>query len=99
MTFYVEGLRKSPEPEGQVRRIGEYRTLAEAIAAAQQTVDQFLWHAFEPGMDAKQLVHLYQAQGEVPFIFRDDDKTLNVRGFNHAQYAVTRAAEICSGKK
>jgi len=99
MTFYVEGLSKHREPDDQVRRIGEYQTLADAITAAQHAVDQFLWCAFKAGMNAQQLFYLYQTQGEFPFIFRNDDKTLNVRGFNHTQYAVTRATEMCSGKK
>ena len=29
----------------------------------------------------------------------DDDKTVNVPGFNHAHYAMTRAAELCGGTK
>lgn len=99
MTFFVEGLSKHLGPEAQVRRIGEYETVSEAIAVAQQTVDAFLQREFKPGMDAKSLFALYQAQGEYPFIFRDDDKTINVPGFNHAHYAMIRAAEICGGKK
>jgi len=99
MTFIVEGLSMHLDPESQVRRIGEYNTMAEAITEAQHTVDQVLWRAYKPGMEAKELFYLYQTQGEFPFIFRDDDKTLNVRGFNHTQYAMTRAAEMCGGKK
>lgn len=97
--FFVEGLSKHLEPETQVRRIGEYKTVAEAITLAQQVIDKFLQLQYKPGMDAKALFSLYQAQGEYPFIFRDDDRTFNVPGFNHAHYAMTRAAEICSGKK
>ena len=81
-----------------MRRIGEYQTVAEAIAVAQRTVDAFLRREHKPGMDAKALFSHYQAHGEYPFIFRDDDKTINVPGFNHAHYAMTRAAEICGGK-
>ena len=99
MTFIVEGLSKHLEPEAQVRRIGQYNTLAEAVTAAQQTIDVFLQREIKPGMDANSLVALYQARGECPFIFRDDDKTLNVPGFSHARYAMTRAAEICGRKK
>jgi hypothetical protein len=50
-------------------------------------------------MDAKSLVKLYKAQGEYPFIFRDDDLTVNVPGFEHSHYARDRAAEVCNGKK
>lgn len=98
MTFLVEGISKHQTPESQVRRIGEYAALAAAIAAAQKTVQDFLGTAYKPGMDAKALFTLYQTQGEHPFIFRDDDKTLNVPGFNHAQYAMTLTKVICSSK-
>ena len=99
MTVFVEGLSKHLEPQTQVRRIGEYKTVAEAISVAQRTVEEFLHLKFKPGMDAKALFSLYQTQGEHPFIFRNDDKTFNVPGFNHAHYAMTCAAEICGGKK
>lgn len=98
MTYFVEGISKHQAPESHVRRIGEYEALADAIAAAQKSVEDFLAAAFKPGMDAKALFNLYQTEGEHPFIFRDDDNTLNVRGFNHAQYAMTQAKEICGGK-
>lgn len=99
MTFFVEGVSKHLEPQTQVRRIGEYQSVAEAIAVAKQTIDAFLQREAKPGMDGKALFAVYQAQGEYPFIFRDDDKTFNVPGFNHAHYAMTRATEIYGAKK
>lgn len=98
MTFFVEGISQHQAPESHVRRIGEYAALADAISAAQKSVQDFLATAFNPGMDAKALFALYQTKGEHPFIFRDDDQTFNVPGFNHAQYAMTCAKEICSSK-
>ena len=98
MTFFVEGISEHQAPESNVRRIGEYAALAGAIAAAQKSVQDFLGTAYKPGMDAKALFTLYQTEGEHPFIFRDDDNTLNVLGFNHAHYAMTLAKEICSSK-
>jgi hypothetical protein len=98
MTFFVEGVSKHLEPKTQVRRIGEYKAIADAIAVAQKTIDEFLRKEIRPGMDPKALFALYQAHGEYPFIFRDDDNTFNVPGFNHAHYAMTRSSELC-GKK
>jgi len=95
MTYFVDGLSKQLDPASQVRRIGEYQTLAEAVAAAEHAIDGFLRAEYRPSMDAEALFAKYQAQGVAPFIFRDDDKTLNVRGFNHAQYAMSRATAIC----
>lgn len=99
MTFFVEGVSRHLEPRTQVRRIGEYPTIAEAVAVAHRTIDEFLKREAKPGMEAKALFALYQAHGEYPFIFRDDDKTFNVPGFNHAHYAMTRSAEFCGGRK
>jgi len=44
---------------------------------------------FPSSMDANLLFASYQAQGEYPFMFRDDDETPNVHGFNHTGYAMT----------
>ena len=99
MTFYVEGLSDHKAVETQVRRIGEYKSIEEAIAAAKQTIDEFLQRAYRPGMLTKVLLLQYQERGEYPFIFRDDDKTFNVPSFNHLNYANTRCGEICGRKK
>jgi hypothetical protein len=99
MTYFVEGVSKHLEPEPQVRRIGEYQTVAEAIAVAQKAIEQFLRAEFKRGMDAKKLLSLYEERGEHMFIFQDEAKTFNVPGFDHADYATTRTAEICGGMK
>jgi len=99
VTFLVEGVNKNLEPKAQVRRIGEYEKVEEAIAAAKRTIDEYLRREFKPGMDAKALFSRYQEHGEYPFIFRTDDRSISVRGFSHAQYAMARATEICGGVK
>jgi hypothetical protein len=94
MTFLVEGLTSSLEPARQVRRVGEYAALEDAIAAAKEVIDQFLMREFVPGMPPAKLFARYQSAGEVPIIFRDDDdKTLNVT-FNHFEYALARCADL-----
>jgi hypothetical protein len=99
MTYMVEGLSGHDGPESKVRRIGEYDSLPQAIESAKRIVDVFLRKEFKPGMDPRMLLSRYQQLAEHPYIFRDDDKTFNVPGFNHLHYAGTRSAEICSGKK
>lgn len=99
MTYYVEGLSGHGGTESKVRRIGAYEQLPDAIATAKRIVDVFLRKEYKTGMDSKMLMSRYQELGEHPYIFRDDDKTFNVPGFNHLQYATTRSGEICSGKK
>ena len=99
MAYFVEGVSHHLPADSQVGRIGEFAMIADAIAAAQQVVEEFLISEAKPGMDGQSLFSLYRTRGEHPFIFRDDDSTFNVPGFNHASYAMTRAAVICSDKK
>lgn len=99
MSFFVEGVTKHDEPDAEVRRIGTYETREEAIAVARVTVDDFLRREYQADMLASELFSRYQEHGEHPFIFRDDGTTLNVRSFDHLQYATLRCAEICGGKK
>ncbi len=99
MTFFVEGLSGHTEPESKVRRIGEYESLEDATTAAKRLVDVCLRREYQAGMDPKMLLSHYQEKGEHPYIFRDDGATFNVPGFNHINYALTRATEICGGKK
>jgi hypothetical protein len=95
MTFFVEGLTISLDADRQVRRIGEYSTLDDAVAAAKLVIDEFLAGEFAPGMPPARLFARYQSAGEVPIIFRDDDdKTMNVSYFNHFEYALARCADL-----
>ena len=95
MTFLVEGLTTSLDVDRQVRRIGEYSTLEEAVSAAKLVIDEFLAREFAPGMSPERLFERYQNAGEVPIIFRDDDDmTMNVGHFNHFEYALARCADL-----
>lgn len=95
MTFFVEGLCKFREVENQLRRIGEYATLEEAVAASKRAIDEFLLSEFKAGMTAAELNAQYQEFGEVPCVFRDDGLTMSIPGFNHWQYCNARCLEIC----
>ena len=99
MAYLVEGVVNYLKPDSEVRRIGEFETVEEAIATAQKIVDEFLSDSFKPGMDAQSLFSLYKKEGEYPFIFRDDDMTVNVPEFEHSHYARNRAMLVCGGKK
>ena len=95
MTYFVEGLTISLDVDRQVRRIGEYSTLEDAVSAAKLVIDEFLAREFAPGMSLARLFERYQSAGEVPIIFRDDDdKTMNVGHFNHFEYALARCADL-----
>ena len=98
MAFIVEGVIRQDEPDSEVRRVGKYETRDEAISSAKAMVDDFLRHHHKPGMLPSELFSQYQEQAEHPFIFRDDDMTINVRTFDHLQYAMLRSTEICGGR-
>ena len=95
MTFFVEGLSKYRESKNQVRRVGEFEVLEEAVAASKRAIDTFLLREYKAGTAAGYLYAKYQEFGEVPCIFRDDSQTISVPGFNHWEYAQARCAEIC----
>lgn len=99
MTYFVEGLSDHISPSATVRRIGSFETVQEAIAAAKHAVDEFLVLNHVPGMQPAQLYQRYRDKGEYPFIFQDNERTVNFAGFSHIQYANARAEEICKGRK
>jgi hypothetical protein len=95
MMYFVEGLTNVHSGESDVRHIGDFETLDEAIKASQDTIDRFLAANLRTGMTVADLFAQYQKFGEVPFIFSDGAKTMNVSGFNHFKYAMIRCAALC----
>jgi hypothetical protein len=98
MAFCVEGVSRTG-PDGTVRHIGNYEKLEDAIAAAKRVVDRFLLQEFAKGTSPEIIFTVYQNLGEFPYIFRDDDKTINVHEFNHLKYAMAECATLCRNKK
>lgn len=96
MKYFVEGVKKDHAGGNQVRRIGEFETLEIAILASQKVIEHFLHRKVKPGMTAADLFVQYKKSGVVPVIFSDDDRTMNVRGFNHFKFALDRCTEICA---
>jgi hypothetical protein len=95
MTFYVEAYSKSDNAEKALRHVGDFETLEAAIAASKRTIDSALLREHAAGMAGADLFAKFQAYGEMPCIFRDEDKTLSGLGFNALVYAKARAAELC----
>jgi hypothetical protein len=96
MTYFVEALSKGSSSEGNVRRVGECETLQDAIKTAQQVIDKSLiaWNYY--GTTVEKLFSQYERFGEVPFIFVDNDDTMNVTGFNSLIYAMNRCEVLCA---
>jgi hypothetical protein len=95
MTFYVEAYSKADSAEKALRHIGDYESLEAAIAASKRTIDSALLREHADGMAGSELFEKFQSYGELPCIFRTDDKTLSNLGFNALSYAKQRAAELC----
>ena len=98
MTFCVEGVKQTGH-DGTVRHIGDYEKLEDAIAAAKRVVDKFLFQEFVKGTSPEVILAVYQNVGEFPYIFRNDDKTINVHEFNHLKYAMAECAKLQARKK
>ena len=98
MAFCVEGVKRTGA-DGTVRHIGDFEKLEDAIAAAKRVVDRFVLQEYTKGTSPEVIFTVYQNVGEFPYIFRDDDKTLNVHEFNHLKYAMAECARLSSGKK
>jgi hypothetical protein len=65
---------------------GDYASEAEAILACQKIVNEFLLHAFKPGMTSQELFEMYVGFGEDPWIQGGD--------FSAWNYAKLRSEEI-----
>ena len=97
MKYVLTVWRGTSGESGAVRHVGDFERLDQAVAAAKQVVDEVLGRAYENGMTATQLVDKYRALGELPYITRDDEETMNATAFNHFQYAIARSDAICGG--
>lgn len=95
MAYYVEVYSKSHHGEQSLRHIGRFETLEGAVSASRNAVDEWLMSEHERDMSAAELMEKFQAFGEVPCIFLDEDRTLSGLGFNALTYAKERAAQIC----
>ncbi len=95
MIFYVEAYSKAESAEKALRHVGDFETLEGAIAASKRTIDSVLLREHTAGMTGAELFAKFQSYGEMPCIFRSDDKTLSGQGFNALVYAKARALELC----
>jgi len=82
------------QDESERYELGEYPTLAAAVEAAQQLVDDFLIRAWIPGMTAEALYRAYNAFGEDPWIISIPEDGGQIV-FSAWDYAKKRAAELC----
>src|SRR5437879_12391803 len=71
--------------------LGSFDSLAAAIAACKEIVDEFLLAGFKPGMNAEELYSSYMSFGEDPFIVGGEQP----RPFSAWDYAKERSQEIC----
>ena len=101
MAFCIDALFKLPDGKQSARRVGEYLTHDEAMAAAKHLIDSFLFREFRDhagkGITAEALLEIYAARGERPLVLRLGGSSTNVSKFNALKYAKARCEEICGG--
>jgi hypothetical protein len=97
MKFVVSVLRRAPGAGNTTRRVGEFDQFDDAVSAAKQVVNDVLSRGYVAGMTTAQLLAHYQESAEAPYIFRDDEGTVNASSFNHFNYAKARSDELCAG--
>ena len=76
--------------ESERHAAGEFATLAEAIAAAQSIVDEYLASAFTIGMTSDELMASYAMFGDDPFIVGNEVSGVP---FSGREYARQRAVD------
>ena len=84
MTYFVE---ISNTLHDEVIRLGECEFLEQALALARNAIDDYLQVHLRYSRSANTLYSMYVHAALVPCIFRDDNETINVRCFDHLQYA------------
>ena len=78
--------------ESERYELGEFLTPEDAIAAAQNIVDEYLTSAYHPGMTAEALFQSYLSFGEDPFIITSGGEQ---EVFSARHYAWQRCRELC----
>jgi hypothetical protein len=95
MKFVVSTLQRHADAASTTHRVGEFAQFDDAVAAAKQVIDSALSRAYVPGMTSSQLLAHYEKFAQAPYIFRDDEGTINASSFNHFRYAKSRSDELC----
>ncbi len=104
MSFYIDALSKQADGKTTARKVGDYWSHDEAVAAAKHLIDAFLFREYRDavarGITAEALLALFTARGERPVILRQQkgDASTNISRFDALSYARQRCTEICGVK-
>ncbi len=104
MSFYIDALSKQADGKTAARRVGEYWSHDEAVAAAKHLIDAFLFREYRDavarGITPEELFEMFTARGERPVILRQQkgDASTNISRFDAMSHAKQRCAEICGVK-
>lgn len=95
MTFFVKDLTIARGAAFQVRRVGGYQGLADALVAAERIISEILEREFGSCMEPGRPLLLYTTSGEALYVYHDNgDITPNLPDSNHFRIALARCAEI-----
>jgi len=97
MKFVVTVLHRSSSTTSKTEQVGEFAQHDEAVASAKLVVNAALERIYVAGTTVPKLLAQYEQLAQAPYIFCDDDTTMNANSFNHFHYAKTRCEEMCEG--
>jgi hypothetical protein len=99
MNFLVHGVTRIGG-KLHAHQIGEYWNYDEAVAAAKQHIDDFLYREYKRavwhGISAKNLYQLYKRAGEAMLVVPKVHQETLVLHFDHLEYAARKCEEICA---
>src|SRR5476651_1554542 len=99
MNFFVHGVIRTGG-DLHAHQIGEYWNFEEAIAAAKQHIDDFLYREYKRavwhGISGEKLFLLYKRAGEAMLVVPKNSSDTFVLHFDHLDYAARKCAEICA---
>ena len=80
--------------ESEAYNSGKFETDNEALDAAKDIVDEFLFSSLKPGITPKELLSQFDTFGEDPVIRSTEQ--IDFQGFSARDYAESRVEEICN---
>ena len=102
MNFFIDAMSKTPDGKLTGRRVAEYWTHDEAVAAAKHLIDTFLFREYRDaavkGISEEELIECFKARGENPVILRSGESSTNISRFDPLAYARLRSKELCGGE-
>ena len=98
MNYFVHAVTRA-DGRLHARPLGEYWNFDEAVAAAKQKIDDFLYREYQRsvwhGITPQKLLELYKRAGETILVVPKVHTSTMAPQFDHLEYAAAKCREIC----